>query len=56
MWNFTAGIISAILEACSNALLIADQFHLLMNLSDALDACSKSISWRIRSVKIAFLI
>ena len=34
---------AAIIEACLNAVQIADRFHLLMNLSDALDAYFKSI-------------
>ncbi len=41
---------AAINEACPNAVQIADRFHLLMNLSDALDAYFKSISRRIRSL------
>ena len=41
---------AAIIEACPNAVQIADRFHLLMNLSDALDAYFKSISRRIRSL------
>ncbi|MFC2090916.1 ISL3 family transposase [Bacteroidota bacterium] len=41
---------AAIIEACPNALQIADRFHLLMNLSDALDAYFKSISRKIRSL------
>jgi len=41
---------AAIIEACPNAVQIADRFHLLMNLSDALDAYFKSISMRIRSL------
>jgi transposase len=41
---------AAIIEACPNAIQIADRFHLLMNLSDALDAYFKSISKRIRSL------
>jgi transposase len=35
---------SAINEVCPNAVQIADRFHLLMNLSDALDTSFKSIS------------
>lgn len=35
---------SAINEACPKAIQIADRFHLLMNLSDALDTYFKSIS------------
>ncbi len=38
---------SAIIEACPNAIQVADRFHLLMNLSDALDTYFKSISTRI---------
>lgn len=41
---------AAIIEACPNAIQIADRFHLLMNLSDALHAYFKSISRRIRSL------
>ena len=41
---------AAIIEACPNAVQIADRFHLLMNLSDALDAYFKSISKTIRSL------
>ena len=41
---------SAINEVCPNAVQVADRFHLLMNLSDALDAYFKSISRRIRSL------
>ena len=41
---------AAIIEACPSAIQIADRFHLLMNLSDALDAYFKSISRRIRSL------
>ena len=41
---------SAIIEACPNAVQIADRFHLLMNLSDALDTYFKSISKRIRTL------
>ncbi len=41
---------SAIIEACPNAVQIADRFHLLMNLSDALDTYFKSISIRIGSL------
>jgi hypothetical protein len=41
---------AAIIEACPNAIQIADRFHLLMNLSDALDAYFKSISKRIRTL------
>jgi len=44
---------AAIIEVCPNAVQIADRFHLLMNLSDALDAYFKSISKRIRSLIIA---
>jgi len=40
---------SAIIEACPNAAQVADRFHLLMNLSDALDTYFKSISARIGS-------
>jgi hypothetical protein len=41
---------AAIIEACPSAIQIADRFHLLMNLSDALDTYFKSISSRIRSL------
>jgi hypothetical protein len=41
---------SAIIEACPNAVQVADRFHLLMNLSDALDTYFKSISARIGSL------
>jgi transposase len=41
---------SAIIEACPNVVQIADRFHLLSNLSDALDTYFKSISTRIRSL------
>jgi transposase len=41
---------SAIIEACPNAAQVADRFHLLMNLSDALDTYFKSISARIGSL------
>ena len=41
---------SAIFEACPHAIQVADRFHLLMNLSDALDTYFKSISSKIRSV------
>ncbi|MBT3749853.1 MAG: ISL3 family transposase [Candidatus Marinimicrobia bacterium] len=41
---------SAVIEACPNAVQIADRFHLLMNLSDALDAYFKSIRKKIRSL------
>ena len=41
---------AAIIEVCPNAIQIADRFHLVMNLSDALDAYFKSISRRIRSL------
>ncbi len=41
---------SAIIEACPNAIQIADRFHLLMNLSDALDTYFKSISTKIRTL------
>ncbi len=41
---------AAINDVCPNAVQIADRFHLLMNLSDALDAYFKSISKRIRSL------
>jgi len=41
---------AAINAVCPNAVQIADRFHLLMNLSDALDAYFKSISRRIRSL------
>jgi len=39
---------SAINEACPHAVQIADRFHLLMNLSDALDTYFKSTNSRIR--------
>ena len=41
---------AAIIEACPSAIQIADRFHLLMNLSEALDTYFKSISRRIRSL------
>jgi transposase len=41
---------AAIIEVCPNAIQIADRFHLLMNLSDALDAYFKSISKKIRTL------
>jgi hypothetical protein len=41
---------AAIIEVCPNAIQIADRFHLLMNLSNALDAYFKSISKRIRTL------
>jgi transposase len=41
---------SAINEACPDAIQVADRFHLLMNLSDALDAYFKSISQDIRKL------
>ena len=41
---------SAINEVCPNAVQIADRFHLLMNLSDALDTYFKSVSSKIRSL------
>jgi len=41
---------AAINDVCPNAVQIADRFHLLMNLPDALDAYFKSISKRIRSL------
>lgn len=41
---------AAIVEACPSAIQIADRFHLLMNLSDALDTYFKSISRRIKSL------
>lgn len=41
---------SAIIEACPNAVQIADRFHLLSNLSVALDTYFKSVSTRIRSL------
>jgi transposase len=44
---------NAIFEACPNAVQIADRFHLLMNLSDALDTYFKSISSKIRSLLTA---
>jgi transposase len=44
---------AAIKEACPNAVQIADRFHLLMNLSDALDTYFKSVSPKIRSLIMA---
>ncbi len=44
---------SAIIEACPNAVQVADRFHLLMNLSDALDTYFKSVSPKIRSLIMA---
>ena len=41
---------AAILEASPNAIQVADRFHLLMNLSDALDTYFKSISTKIRTL------
>lgn len=41
---------AAIIEACPNAVQIADRFHLLMNLSDALDTYFKSIGTKIRTL------
>ena len=42
---------SAIYESCPNAIQVADRFHLLMNLSDALDTYFKSsINSEIRSL------
>ncbi len=41
---------SAITEVCPDAIQIADRFHLLMNLSDALDRYFKSVSKEIRRV------
>lgn len=41
---------AAIFEACPNAIQIADRYHLLKNLSDALDAYFKSISKMIRTL------
>ena len=41
---------SAINEICPDAIQVADRFHLLMNLSDALDKYFKSISKEIRKV------
>lgn len=41
---------SAIHEVCPDAIQIADRFHLLMNLSDALDLYFKSISHEIRKL------
>lgn len=38
---------AAVNEACPNAIQVADRFHLLMNLSDALDTYFKSISGTI---------
>ncbi len=39
---------AAINQACPNAVQVADRFHLLMNLSNALDTYFKSISSKIR--------
>ena len=41
---------SAINEICPEAIQVADRFHLLMNLSDALDKYFKSVSKEIRQV------
>jgi len=41
---------SAINEVCPGAIQVADRFHLLMNLSDALDKYFKSVSHEIRFV------
>src|SRR5665648_993021 len=41
---------SAINEICPDAIQVADRFHLLMNLSDALNKYFKSISKEIRKV------
>lgn len=41
---------SAINEVCPNAIQVADRFHLLMNLSDALDKYFKSINPGIRAL------
>jgi len=41
---------SAINEVCPNSIQIADRFHLLMNLSDALDRYFKSISHIIKKI------
>lgn len=41
---------SAINKVCPDAIQIADRFHLLMNLSDALDRYLKSISPNIRKL------
>ena len=41
---------SAINEACPDAVQIADRFHLIMNLSDALDTYFKSINPKIRAI------
>ncbi|MFC2090778.1 ISL3 family transposase [Bacteroidota bacterium] len=41
---------AAVNEACPDAIQIADRFHILMNLSDALDAYFKSIRRRINSL------
>ena len=41
---------SAIDEACPDAVQIADRFHLIMNLSDALDTYFKSINPKIRAL------
>lgn len=41
---------SAINEVCPNSIQIADRFHLLMNLSDALDRYFKSISQLIKNI------
>lgn len=42
--------VAAIIGACPSAIQIADRFHLLMNLSDALNTYFKSIIGRIRSL------
>lgn len=41
---------SAIIEACPNAIQIADRFHLLMNLSDAFDTYFKSVRTQIKTL------
>ena len=41
---------SAINDICPNAIQVADRFHLLMNLSEALDRYFKSINNKIRTV------
>ncbi len=49
-WDRASSYASAINEACPNAVQIADRFHLLMNLSDALDTYFQSISSKIRTL------
>jgi len=45
---------SAIDEVCSNIVQVADRFHLLMNLSDALDKYFKSINLKIKVERYCF--